>query len=68
MGWGAWATTGGCLYDLVTTASGQVPVPALIVFHPNDTDTINGENDTFLVPNKNSVTLIDISEGEWLLI
>ena len=39
-----------------------------IVFQPNGTDTINGENDTFLVPNKSSVTLIDISEGEWLLI
>ncbi|MDY0387402.1 MAG: hypothetical protein RBT65_09805 [Methanolobus sp.] len=39
-----------------------------IVFQPNDTDTINGENDTFLVPSKSSVTLIDISEGEWLLI
>jgi len=39
-----------------------------IVFQPNDTDTINGENDTFLVSNKSSVTLIDISEGEWLLI
>ena len=39
-----------------------------IVFQPNGTDRINGENNTFLVPNKSSVTLIDISEGEWLLI
>lgn len=39
-----------------------------IQFQPNGTDTINEENDTFLVPNKNSATLIDIAEGEWLLI
>ena len=39
-----------------------------IQFQPDGTDTINGANDTFLVPNKNSATLIDIAEGEWLLI
>lgn len=39
-----------------------------IEFQPDDTDTINEENDTFLMPNKNSTTLIDIAEGKWLLI
>lgn len=39
-----------------------------IQFQPDGTDTINEANDTFLVPNKNSATLIDIAEGEWLLI
>lgn len=39
-----------------------------IEFQPDDTDTINEANDTFLVPNKNSSTLIDIAEGKWLLI
>lgn len=59
----------------VSTGSGLkvtvIDAPSIttgIVFQPNGTDTINGENDTFLVPNKNSVTLIDISEGQWLLI
>ncbi len=59
----------------VSTGSGLkvtiIDAPSImtgIVFQPNGVDTINGENDTFLVPNKSSVTLIDISEGEWLLI
>lgn len=39
-----------------------------IEFQPDDNDTINEENDAFLVPNKNSATLIDVEEGKWLLI
>ena len=59
------ASTGS---GLKVTVIGAPSITTGIVFHPNDTDTINGENDTFLVPNKNSATLIDIAEGEWLLI
>lgn len=59
----------------VSTGSGLkvtiIPAPLLmtgIEVQPNGTDKINGENTLFLVPNKNSATLIDVAEGEWLLI
>lgn len=39
-----------------------------IQFQPDGDDTINEANATFLMPNKNSTTLIDIAEGKWLLI
>lgn len=59
----------------VSTGSGLkvtiIPAPLLmtgIEVQPNGTDKINGENTLFLVPNKNSATLIDVEEGEWLLI
>lgn len=48
-----------------------IPAPSLVTgieIQPSGTDKINGENTLFLVPNKNSVTLIDVAEGEWLLI
>lgn len=59
----------------VSTGSGLkvtiIPAPSLttgIEIQPSGTDEINGENALFLVPNKNSATLIDVAEGEWLLI
>ena len=59
------ASTGS---GLSVTVIGAPSIMTGIVFQPDGTDTINGENNIFLVPNKSSVTLIDISEGEWLLI
>ena len=59
------ASTGS---GLKVTVIGAPSIMTGIVFQPNGTDTINGENNIFLVPNKSSVTLIDIEEGEWLLI
>lgn len=59
------ASTGS---GLKVTVIGAPSITTGIEFQPDGTDTINGENNIFLVPNKSSVTLIDISEGEWLLI
>lgn len=59
----------------VSTGSGLkvtiIPAPSLttgIKIQPSGTDEINGEKALFFVPNKNSVTLIDVAEGKWLLI
>lgn len=59
------ASTGS---GLKVTVIGAPSITTGIEFQPDGTDTINGENNTFLMPNKSSVTLIDIAEGEWLLI